>query len=226
MNRRVVRCFKIVVAAHLVLLMVTLFSGGGCRLRRRKPETVIPIEFTVALPAATPDAAPASLPVPEPAPKAPPPTPPRPEPVPEPPPRPRPPRIERSTRRVTRGEPRATEPQLSEEDIRRLLAEGATVSDRTVIPSLDAQGMARVREVLYRAWQEPARSEAGRAEAILLIELGSGGQIVNSRLASASGNAILDQSVLQAVSRVQRISGLPAGFEERHRELRISFRVE
>ncbi len=216
-------------AVHLLLLLgVVLWAGfKGCAIRERRP-LVMPVEFLVAVPAAVETAGPAPVVIPKPAP------PPEPAPVPRPvaePPRPRPrPPVERSTTRITRtpdSRPAApVTPTLSEEEIRRLLAEGARPSDRTVDPGVDARMRELIRRTLYNAWTQPSREDAGNAEVVIEIRLASNGAISGHSVARSSGNAMLDQSVVRAVQSVSRIDGLVSDFAARNPSIRIAFRVE
>jgi TonB family protein len=58
------------------------------------------------------------------------------------------------------------------------------------------------------------------------IRLGENGVIVGRRLATGSGNRVLDKSVMQAVNSVTRISGLSSGFLKRYRVISVSFKIE
>jgi len=115
---------------------------------------------------------------------------------------------------------------MTEEEIRKLLAEGAKLSDHTSIPDEDSRCFEIVRRTLYGAWSQPGRAEAGNAQAEITLRLGPGGKILGSEIARPSGNRVLDRSVLDALNAVERISGLTAGFMERHKVITISFRVE
>lgn len=213
---------RIVTVVHLVIV-VGLSVMSGCRwLFRPKPKEVIPIEFTVEV---------AGQPSPQPAPVIKPDPPPTPASVPVPrPPEPalkKPPRkkIETSRKRVRRGGS-DRKPTLSAEEIQKLLDQGARPSDRTRIPDADARGFARVRAAFYEVWVQPSRAEVGGETVEARIVLASGGAVISGRISRPSGNAILDNSVRRALNAVKRVTGLPSGFEKRHREISIAFRVE
>lgn len=215
-------------AAHLLLLLAVVLWAGfkGCSMRQRKL-LIMPVEFTVAVPAAIEAVAPAPAPEPVRPPPAPAPAPP----VAEPPRAPRPrPQVERSTTRVTRAPDSRpatpATPALSEEEIRRLLAEGARPSDRTVDPGVDARMRELIRRTLYEAWTQPSREDAGNAEVVIEIRLAPSGVISGHSIARSSGNHMLDQSVVRAVGSVSRIDGLVADFAARNPSIRIAFRVE
>ncbi len=216
---------RIVTIVHVVIV-VGLSVMSGCRwLLKPKAKQLIPIEFTVEVPG---EPAPEPSPIVEPEP--PPPRDPLPAPrAPEPPPAKEPSRrkeIETSRKRVRRQTGSDPKPTLTPEEIERLLAQGARPSDSTRIPDADARGFARVRAAFYEVWIQPSRAEAGGVTAEAIIVLGTEGRVISGRLARPSGNAVLDNSVRRALNAVKQVSGLPSGFEERHREVSIAFRVE
>jgi TonB family protein len=57
------------------------------------------------------------------------------------------------------------------------------------------------------------------------IELGLNGAVLDSRLASSSGNSVMDESVLRAVKAVRRIPGLSAEFIRQHRRMPVVFEL-
>ncbi len=214
---------RVVTIVHVVIVLV-LSGMSGCRwLFRRKPKEVIPIEFTVEVPG---EPAPEPNPVVEPEP-IPAPPPPDPAPVKRRPVKKRPrKKIETSQKRIKRPTGSDRKPTLSPEDIERLLAQGAKPSDRTRIPDADARGFARVRAAFYEVWVQPSRAEVGGDSVEAVIVLGKDGRVMSGRLSQPSGNAVLDNSVRRALNAVKRVTGLPSGFENRHREISIAFRVE
>jgi len=230
-----------VAGIHLALIIVLGSSACIRRYFRPPPETVIPVEFMVEVPVAESavlvhEAEPA---VPEPPPpEPPPPEPPPPEPaVPEPepvptpepsPPRPLRPPIETSRERVTRvtGQtPAEQRPTLTPEQIERMLAEGARAGDRTVVPGEDQRILARIREILHAAWQQPSAAEAGGREAVLTLVLDARGRIVSGRLARPSGSDALDASVRDVLGRVHEIPGITADFVRRYPQVNVAFQV-
>ncbi len=221
--------FKAAVGLHaglLALLLVSAFAGRGCGKRIEITE----IEFLVEVPAAE-AAAPDTLAGPVP----PPPDPeerPDPDPVPDPEEPPPPAPRQREPIRVSRNrvrrevEPEPSRPTLSEEELKRLLREGATPADRTVDPGEDARCLARLREALYGAWAQPSAGDVGPRPVVMEISLGAGGTIVDRRLRESSGSPAMDDSVLRAVASVSRVPGLTPGFISRHTRLSIEFRVQ
>lgn len=212
---------RIVTLVH-VMIVLALGVVSGCQwLLRAKPETVIPVEFTVEVPRAA-----VLEPTPEPAPVQEPEPVPTPEPAPPKPPPKRRRKIEVSRERVRHGDT-SRKPSLTTEEIEKLLAQGARPSDRTRIPpDEDARGFARVRAAFYQVWVQPSRTEVGGEAAEAVIVLGPNGRVISGRLSKSSGNAVLDNSVRRALNAVPRVTGLPSGFEQRHREISIAFRVE
>lgn len=221
---------RVVTVVHVVIVL-GLFTFSGCRmLLRPKPPQIIPIEFTVEVPAEA-----AADPVDDAVPHTPPPPVRDTDPIAVPekvaprrdPPPPKPPRkIETSSKRVTRDSATKRESRLTPEEIKRLLAEGARPSDSTRIPGDDARGLARVQAAFYEVWVQPSRTEAGDRSAEATIVLGTGGLVISGRLSQPSGNAVLDNSVNRALNAVKQVSGLPSGFVERHREITVAFRLE
>lgn len=226
--RRTVFCVS---AVHMAVILVLIFWAGwkGCA-ERHKP-LIIPVEFTVAV---APEYAEEQITLQEPV-----------APVPkqinipeeavEPPPKPKPkPKpvkraIERSTARVTRRDDSAAvkpAPALSEEEIKKLLLEGAKPADHTSDPGEDARMAAIIHRRLYAAWLQPSREDAGNAVAVVEIRLAGSGRIVGAEIIRSSGNAILDQSVRQAVQSVPRIDGLSNDFVLRNPVIKVSFKVE
>jgi TonB family protein len=229
MRERFLRCFRYVSATHAAIVALAVVFPGCQSLFLKKAETVIPVEFLVEVPpepahSVSVQAGSATVP-PEPTPvnmavdRAPPP---------KPAPTPAPAKVQRSPKRITRNpDAPSRPPPLSEEEIRRLLAEGARPSDRTVIPpSEDARCMAIIRDQLYAAWIQPSREEAGDAVAEVAIRLTSDGGILERRMLKGSGNASLDASVMKAIERVGRFPGLPASFVEKHQVVTIAFKLQ
>ena len=204
----------------LVLLLVVPWFLKGCRARR-PPEQLMFVEFTVSVPApAEPDADPAAIktPIPEP-----------PKPAddivipekkpdvksPEPPKSTPKPEIKKGERIIRKGPP-PTDTPLSAAEIKRLLAMGATISDKTTIPPPDKIQMAayftHVRERMYAAWEQPGGlSNLPGLHADVAITVEPGGRITDRRLSKPSGNALMDDSVMKAVQSVYALRPLPAG---------------
>lgn len=220
------RALKIVLGAHIVLIVVmcVLYGGRGCRERNR-PEITLPIEFVVEVPAdpdrgeEIPDVPPDPPDVPdEPDDIAPP------EPDEPPPIKRERPKIEKG-RRVVRGDDPPPLPTLSKEEIEKLLDMGAKPSDHTAIPSEDARCTLLVRDALLGAWVQPPRSEAGSRPAQISISLDLNGRLSARELVRSSGSASLDASAVQAAASVQRVAGLTSGFIQRHPKMTVNFEI-
>jgi len=203
------RILRVVAVVHIAVLAAVVLFPGLRSLFEPKKETTLPVEFVVEAPQ---DPVPALPPV-VPPPSIPPPSKPRRV-------------IERSTTRVDKQPTRPEREPMTEEEIRKLLAQGAKLSDHTSVPDEDTRCFELVRRALYGAWDQPAAAEAGNARAEVALRLGAGGRVVSRDIVKSSGNSVLDASVKVALNAVERITGLTAGFMERHKVVTISFRVE
>jgi hypothetical protein len=210
------RQFRRVALVHLAILLMLCSATAWRWLSKRREPEVVSIAFTVHVPPPEPQAPPAELFEPEP-----------PEPAPAPRPEPKRSPIERSTRKVRRSPERApAKPRLTEEQIRKLLEQGARPADRTSIPDEDARCFEIVRRALYNTWAQPAAAEAGDRTVEAVIRLGAGGHIAGREFRRGSGSAAFDQSVRDALETVRRIEGLTPGFISRHSSVSILFKVE
>jgi TonB family protein len=104
--------------------------------------------------------------------------------------------------------------RLSDEEIARRLALGATPSNRDLMPEGDALDFEVIRRRLYKAWAQPG-SASSRISAEVEIRLNNTGTIISRRLLRPSGNPVMDKSVMEAVQSVFRIDGLNPGFVDR-----------
>ncbi len=158
-----------------------------------------------------PPAPPREIPVPEPRPRPPPPPP--------APPRPRPPRVERPA-----APPR---PALTRQQIAEQLARGLPAS--AAAPQNDfpfGWYFALVRQTLYDAWIQPSgiSSAAGRT-ALVTIRVERDGTISRRQLVKSSGDARMDDSVLQAVNSVKKIRPLPDQYRGAYRDITVEFEL-
>ncbi len=120
-------------------------------------------------------------------------------------------------RRVTApnsNPPNASMKRLSQEEIARLLALGATPGNRNLTPEGEAFDFEVIRRRLYKAWAQPG-SASSKLSAEVEIRLNSAGNIISRRMLRSSGNAVMDESVMEAVNSVLRIDGLTPGFIDR-----------
>ena len=216
MNRYFLHHVRIVAAVHVGVLLVLVALSGWRSLFRKKQETMLPVEFVVEAPADVRK----DVRMPEDPPL-------KPIPAPKPTPEPKRKPIERSTKRISRT-PAATQksPAPSREEIEKLLARGAKISDHTLVPNDDAQCYERIRQVLYQAWDQPSALEVGDAEASASIVLRADGRITSRTIVNGSGSDLMDASVMRALQAVPRVTGLSQSFLARHSEVTISFRLE
>lgn len=237
MNELFRRNLRRSLAAHglALLLIVVVPFILDCRARRKPPEIVTFIDLQVSIP---PPPAPEAEPEPE-VQKPPPPELPKdiPEPQKETPkPKPEPPKpkpvIQKSTNRVARPLPPAPPPKdkpLSEAEIRKLLALGARVSDRTVAPPDDvalASYYLYIRQVMYQAWQQPSQlRDLPGLSATVMIRVERNGSISRCTLSRPSGNSVMDASVMKAAKSVSRLNALPAQFDGTFKDITIDFEL-
>jgi len=228
------RIFRTVAGIHLALLAVFMSWGCVSRWFHPAPLPAIPVEFIVDVTPSMPDAGlgdqalPDPVPVPDPAP-IPDLIPDPPKPKPDPPkPKPEKPKIEVSRTRVVRtvGDAAPKANPLSEDEIRRLLALGATAGDRTSVPDEDSRGLALIKTTLDTLWQKPSKAAAGDAEAFLRIWIEPDGSISKAELSRRSGNPELDASVEEVGRQVRRIHGLPPDFIRRRSPVTVAFTVQ
>ncbi len=134
--------------------------------------------------------------------------------------------IERG-RRISAPNPTPPPPnfkKLSQEEIARLLALGATPGNRNTIPEGDTLAFEVIRRKLYQAWTQPA-SVPRNLTAVVEIHMNASGDVLARRLIRGSGNAVMDQTVMEAVQAVRRIEGLSADFLNRWRKVSITFEL-
>ena len=232
-GRRFRRVVIIVAVVHVAILILISAYSLVRTMIDPEPEVDIPVtlvfESQPADPApSTKPPVPAELPPPPPEP-TPAPTPPVVKPEPAPPPKPirKPKEIQVSKTLVSRPGPSRPAPALPAEDIARALMDDLpTTENVTTTPSEERLGFARIRRILYEAWIQPSREEAGDKVVVASITLDRKGNVTSSRLSRGSGNAVLDGSVLQALEAVTHISGLTPGFLAAHPSVSISFKVE
>ena len=125
-----------------------------------------------------------------------------------------------------RTTPNFSGPRLSSEELQRLLALGATVSDRTSIPADELHRCyALIQKQLYAAWIRPAAMGGGR-EPVVSITIGPGGTVRSASLKTGSGDAELDRSAVAAARAVQRFTGLSEDFVRENPTFTVAFKLE
>lgn len=220
-------------AIHAAVIAIFVFGGilGGCRLRRQPLELT---EFTIAVdPVGEPEPPP-----PEPQPEVkPPPEPPRPDdiaipkekPKPKPKekpkakPKPQPPKEKPKTPEIKKGKrvnrkieskvtPRERQ-TLSDAEIEKWLGKRAKIGERTSLPknelSLNASMLAGC---IHDAWTPPPKAASGVRPAVVVFAISRDGTLHSPRLETSSGSAAYDESCLEAVRRVGRVTGLSPEF--------------
>jgi TonB family protein len=173
----------------------------------------------------------------------PPPPPPEPDPIPEPvkeppkePPkesRKEPPKESRKKpiekgRRVVRGPKNtpAIPTSLSNEELARRLKAGARPGQRdTLEPGEQQRNFLLIKRAFYDAWERPPRGDGARP-VVARITFDSFGNITGRSIETSSGNAEIDRSVRDAMSRVRRVDNLSAKFLARQKSVSIEFTVE
>ena len=242
-------CISIAIHALVIALLVGTSALGGCFSRNKE---IIPIDFTVAI-ESSPDADDQLEPPvedeqpPEPAPLdeiAPPPPPPEPDPIPEvKKEKPREPEKKKEPEKKVEQKPKKPEikkgrrirgpenhpveqTKLSAEEIARRLKEGARAGKTDSLePGEEQKNFNKIQKALYDAWIQPPRTEAARCP-VGTITFDKFGNITSRRLERSSGNAALDQSVIAAMGRVQRVNGLTARFLAQYTSISIDFEVK
>lgn len=135
---------------------------------------------------------------------------------------------------------------LSPEELRKLFEQGARHSSRSSLSDADLRLAAKsgilfsqngvaftpdmlynevVRVTMYKAWNQPASVNIEGLTTTVQIEVGLDGTILDNRMQKGSGNAMMDESVMQAVQSVSRIEGLPPAFLEKNRRFTIAFEL-
>lgn len=222
------RSLKISTIFHvlIVLLLILIPSLVNRRIQKQRREIVTYVDFTVALPEP-----PSIQPVREikpPEPPKPKPEPPKPSPVPEQTVKPKP-TVQRSTNRVVRAPPKPAQPPLTAEEIRKLLAAGARISDRTSIPTDVPAGAwyySVVRDKLYDAWVQPGGAVRPGTSVEVEIRVLRDGTIASYRMLRPSGNTVMDESVRRALETVKRLPPLPSEWGGPHRDISVEFVLE
>ncbi|MFO7536414.1 MAG: energy transducer TonB [Kiritimatiellia bacterium] len=163
-----------------------------------------------------PDKKPDKPKVKEPPPKKPDPPPKKPDPPPKKPVEPVKKPFEKG-RRITAPNPNpppANWKPLSQEELARRLALGATPGRRDIMPEGDTLYYEVIRRKLYKAWVQPG-SVPRQLKTEVEIRLNRSGDILTRRLLRPSGNTIMDESVMEAVRSVISIEGLTPDFIDR-----------
>ena len=225
--------FKISAIVHvlLVVILIVLSFAVKCQIKKRPREMITYVDLQVAMPD-TPVIQPVEevkMPESKPEPK------PVPEKVPEPPKKEKPvlkkpSEIKKSTKKIKKNNtPVKKEPELTPEEIKKLLAAGARVSDKTVIPEeteIPSWYYALVRQTMYEAWTQPGSlaATAGMVTTVM-IHVQRNGTITSRMMMRSSGNALMDESVMKAVNAVSQLKPLPSSFKGSSVDITIEFEL-
>lgn len=228
MGSEFLRELKISTIGHFVVLLILIVAPLilNRQIKKQRKEIVTFVDFTVALPERMPSVKPVK--------EIRPPEPPKPK-------KESPksvvseestkskPKVERSTNRVVRTPPKPATPPLSPEEIKRLLAQGARISDRTSVPDEIAHGSwyyAMVRQKMYDAWIQPGASvPAGKSTEVTLRILRDG-TIARRQITRSSGNSVMDESVRRAVESVSKMPPLPSEWSAAYKDITVEFVLE
>lgn len=119
-----------------------------------------------------------------------------------------------------------TGPKLSPQEIARLLDLGAKVSDHTSIPGENERCLLSIKQALYAAWIRPSSEYKTGRLAEIEITLGTTGAVLKHRLVKSSGNAVLDQSAMDAAAATSMFSHLTPGFLREYPKVTIEFKLQ
>jgi hypothetical protein len=116
-------------------------------------------------------------------------------------------------------------PKLTDEEISRRLAQGATAGDHTTRLEGDALNLAKIRGQLNNAWSQPSHAEVGNAVAEVTLKFAPDGRIISAALTQKTGVPSMDSSVMEAVNSVTRVDGVSEDFLKYHSEITVDFKV-
>ena len=223
MKSRFTQYLVIVSAVHVGIILALMMFAGWTSFFRKKHPFIMPIEFVVEVPSSmkkvkfdskddvVPVRKPDTVPIADNK-KAKPKLKPKKEPV-------------KTTATASKKDSKPKS-SLTEEQIRKLLAQGAKPSDHTSIPDEETIQFEIVRRTMYEAWIQPSAEEAGNKVAEVAMRLAEDGTVYARKLEKQSGSVVMDVSVMEAVNSVMRIDNLSHEFIKRHSEITISFKLE
>lgn len=113
---------------------------------------------------------------------------------------------------------------LSDADLRRILSTDMKFSNGRAIDQ-ESVYFEMVRQILYRSWDQPGNLGVVGLTTRVELTVAPDGSILSSRIVGGSGNATMDNSVMQAVHAVRRLNGVPADFLISHRRLTVAFEL-
>lgn len=127
------------------------------------------------------------------------------------------------------GNGRTTKKNLSDEEVRRLLAQGYKAGASEQLATSEAQRCASlIKMALDRRWNELSPSIDREGVVILSARFSDAGRLEDCRIVKSCGSAISDRAALQVASTVGIVRGLSPTFiaESRRSPVKIYYRVE
>lgn len=113
---------------------------------------------------------------------------------------------------------------LTDSQIRSLLSTDATFGKGRPADR-DTVYFEMVRQILYRSWDQPGSIGVVGLMTRVELTVSPDGSILASRVVGASGNPVMDNSVIQAVRSVPRLHGIPADFLSSHSRMTVAFEL-
>lgn len=118
-------------------------------------------------------------------------------------------------------------PKLTDDEIRKLLAQGARPAETTSIPATETERcLTLIRDQLYSAWVRPDASNIAPRAPVIEISIGPGGVVRQVRLKSSSGNPVLDQSALSAARAIPSFRNLTERFIRANPTVTVNFQLK
>lgn len=220
-DRRFTHYLRLSAVWHFAVILFLIIAPlvFNWRLRKKNRQFITFVDLTVALPEVPSVKAVEEVKAPEP---------PAPE-VKKDIPEPAKSKIQKSTKLIKKPAPKPKTPPLTQEEIKKLLAAGARISDRTSIPAdafPAAWYYALVRQTMYDAWNQPSTlSNTAGLVVEVTIRVMRDGTIVKREVNRRSGNALMDDSVQKAVNSVYQLKPLPPEFGGPYKDIVIEFEL-
>lgn len=116
-------------------------------------------------------------------------------------------------------------PKLTQRDLERLLKDALAPSTQQIAQPDEWQWYYRlIYQALYDAWQQPGvLSRSAGLTTTVLIRVQRDGVISQRSLLRSSGNAIMDQSVMEALRSVTKLQPLPAAWGGIFKDISVDF---
>ncbi len=149
--------------------------------------------------------------------------------IPVPKPKPKRKKIEVSKKKIRReDEPKPKKPQLSPEEIKKLLNAGLKPGKTRPRQADDLPSWyyALVRQAMYDVWQQPGglSASAGLVTTVS-IRVNREGRVLRRKMVKSSGHAIMDESVMTAANTVSQLKALPASFNGKYKDIVVYFEL-